>query len=375
MGYNITEEKRIEYRRISLNSIERKRIALEEKGFEPLHEINTPQLNPNSLMPRLPSNGYRMLSLFSGGGGLDLGFDLAGFVHVASYDILNICGKTLTTNRPKWEVYCGENGNVQNVDWFKYRGQVDVLHGGPPCQPFSIAGNQKGEYDERNMWPSFINAVLAIKPQVFMAENVPGLLNPKFSSFVNEVIMKPLQDYFHIHRFVISSEEFGVPQSRKRVILVGFRDKEASSRYKIPEPTHEIEPGLFRLNKCMGAREALGLPDIGFDCIAPTLRSGFTGPRNTTGVVNSKASMVIWDKLQVWPNGVQSNRQKAHLFPPENGHFRLSVQDCAILQGFSPDWAFEGAVYQVLGQIGNSVCPPVAYNLAKSIANALRGSE
>jgi DNA (cytosine-5)-methyltransferase 1 len=101
------------------------------------------------------------------------------------------------------------------------------------------------------------------------------------------------------------------------------------------------------------------------------LRSGFTGPRKTTGVVNSKASLRIWTALEIWPHGVQSSSAMARAFFPENGHVRLTVGDCALLQGFPADWRFAGAVYQALGQIGNSVCPPVAYRVALNVARAL----
>ena len=79
----------------------------------------------------------------------------------------------------------------------------------------------------------------------------------------------------------------------------------------------------------------------------------------------------MWEKLQIWPNGVQKSREEALIFPPENGHFRLSVQDCALLQGFPESWVFQGAAYQILRQIGNSVCPPVGYAIAKSVSSAL----
>lgn len=75
--------------------------------------------------------------------------------------------------------------------------------------------------------------------------------------------------------------------------------------------------------------------------------------------------------MQVWPNGVQPTRGMAEAYAPENGHFRMSVADCALLQGFPEDWKFSGAVYQALGQIGNSVCPPVAYAVALQVARAL----
>ncbi len=324
-------------------------------------------------MPVQPSNGLRALSMFSGGGGLDLGFERAGFEHVASYEILDICGLTLLHNRPHWSVFAGRfEGDVQQVDWARYHGQVDIIHGGPPCQPFSIAGHQRGSEDERNMWPSFIKAVLAIRPRVFVAENVPGLLNPKFKDFVRQTIEKPLQGKYHLHRFIMQAEQFGVPQIRKRVFIVGFQNPAEHARFQPPVPTHSVVPDLKNaLSTCITVREALGLPDIGVDGIAPTLRSGFTGPRSCTGVVNSKASLEAWSRMQVWPNGVQSDRVKASLFPPENGHFRMSVQDCALLQGFPSSWEFKGAVYQQLGQIGNSVAPPVAYHVARSILGAI----
>ncbi len=374
MAYSITRERRAEYRRTTQRSNERKRLALIEGVLEPVHPVNVPRYDPGELMPVLPSNALRSLSMFSGGGGLDLGFERAGFEHVASYEILDICGVTLLHNRPRWNVFAGRvEGDVQQVDWAPYRGQVDLIHGGPPCQPFSIAGHQRGAEDERNMWPSFIKAVLTIKPRVFVAENVPGLLNPKFKDFVRQTIEKPLKGQYHLHRFMMQAERFGVPQIRKRVFIVGFRNPQDHERFVPPAPTHSVAPDLqHALSTCIGVREALGLPDIGFDGIAPTLRSGFTGPRSCTGVVNSKASLEAWGRMQVWPNGVQSDRVKASLFPPENGHFRMSVQDCALLQGFPKEWEFKGAVYQQLGQIGNSVAPPVAYHVARSILDALQ---
>lgn len=374
MPYDITERKREWYREVSARSRIRKRAAVNGELAGVGAVINTPTLNPASLMPKVRANGLRALSLFSGGGGLDLGFERAGFGHIASYDILDICGCTLQKNRLNWRVYSGSDGDVTAVDWSQYKG-VDVIHGGPPCQPFSIAGRQLGAGDERDMWPSFINAVLRLKPLAFVAENVPGLLDPKFSDYVKEVILNPLSPDYSIVKFRASAADYGVPQVRRRVFFVGFRRAESAGRFLVPEPTHFVEGDLFTGHgkRTMGVRRALGLEDIGFDCFAPTLRSGFTGPRKSTSILNSKASQAIWERLGIWPNGVQKSREAAVRFPPENGHFRLSVQDCAILQGFPEGWIFEGAAYQKLGQIGNSVCPPVAYAVARAVAKAIIG--
>ena len=372
MPYDISENKRDWYRSVAARSRRRKKAACNGELEPGLKKVNLPVLRPENLMPQQERHGLTALSLFSGGGGLDLAFDRAGFEHVASFDILEICGATLRRSRPGWQVFSGLGGDVGKVDFSRFSGGVDVVHGGPPCQPFSIAGKRNGGRDKRDMWPAFVSAVLRIKPAAFVAENVPGLLDPKFNQYVDEVILKPLEADYRVVKFSLLASDFGVPQVRNRVIFVGFESRKSVQRFNVPEPTHRTRDDLFSLPiPTMGARAALGLPDIGFDCFAPTLRSGFTGPRKSTSILNSKASQLIWDRLRIWPNGVQKTREMAVAFPPENDHFRLSIQDCAILQGFPDDWHFEGAAYQILGQIGNSVCPPVGYVVAKSVSSAL----
>ena len=377
--YEISEERRNEYRRVSEESRKRKQLALIGKGSKPLHQINVPKLDPNQLMQLRRRHKLTALSLFSGGGGLDLAFDRSGFKHVASYEIIDICGKTLKKNRPRWNIFSGiDDGDVRNESWTDYKNKVDVIHGGPPCQPFSIAGQQKGLSDDRNMWDQFVRSINTIKPRAFVGENVLGLLDNKFESFVNSEIIEPLKDY-KIVKFQLRASDFGVPQIRRRVFFVGFKNANNLNKFVIPTPTHNandlVEPDLFSsldtLPNTMGVREALGLPDIGIDGLASTLRSGFTGKRNTTSILNSKASEKAWAKIKIWGNGVQKTREEASKFTAKNGHFRLSVNDCALIQGFPENWSFSGAVYQILGQIGNSVSPVVGYAVANAVRKAL----
>ncbi|OEZ99931.1 DNA cytosine methyltransferase [Duganella sp. HH101] len=376
MPYDLTDEQRDRYRETSLRSKARKQALLRDYNENtPVPGVDlTERLDPNDLMPQLEDNGLTTLSLFSGGGGLDLGFERAGFGHRASFEILDICGETLRANRPDWEVRSGiVEGDVRAARFTPFRG-VDIVHGGPPCQPFSVAGKQAGADDPRNMWPDFVRCVQQTRPRAFIAENVPGLLDKKFESFVTENIQAPLEENYTIFKFKLSAHDFGVPQARKRVFFVGFRAARDAARWVQPAPTHgDVETLFGPMLPRNTTRSSLGLPDIGFDEVAPTLRSGFTGPRNTTGVVNSKASMNVWNEMQVWPNGVQPTRSMAAAYTAENGHFRMSVDDCALLQGFPAEWRFSGAVYQALGQIGNSVCPPVAYAVARQVAIALLG--
>lgn len=389
---HLTESERAVYRQRSANSNAAKRLAESGEGKEPLHELCTPNLDPNDLMPQRKAHSLRSLSLFSGGGGMDLGFDRAGFHHVASYELLEFAADSLRLNRPNWNVFSGEHGDVTRVAWEKYRGSIDVIHGGPPCQPFSSAGHQLGKDDARDMFPEFVRAVLAVEPLAFIAENVPGLSQAKFETYLQSTVIAPLSTHYEIKRFFLSAGSFGVPQNRRRIIFVGLRKGSSAKEFCIPKPTHSFEHletarksstssknlDLFSapipIAKTMGVREALGLPDIGVDSLSPTLRCTLTGPRHTTSVVSSVAALKVWNGIKVWPNGVATNRDKARAFVPENGHYRLSVPECGLLQGFPEDWVFEGAVYKTLGQIGNSVAPPMAYAIATAIAEALSDS-
>lgn len=384
-GWNISKDERLRYSKLSKESAKAKQKAIAENKIGYYQIINKPRLNPNRLMPIIRSTGLKALSLFSGGGGMDLGFDRAGFKHVASYELLDFAAESIRLNRPNWNVFSGEQGDVTEIDWSKYKGQVDVIHGGPPCQPFSTAGRQKGSKDVRDMVPEHVRCIQEIKPRAFVLENVQGLSSKKFIMYLQKVLYKPLEKEYNIKQFVLNASGFGVPQIRKRIIFVGIKKTELTE-YEIPLDTHDYSHLTRKTNgktktipfqrtkmrkKCMGVREALGLDDIGFDTIAPTLRCTLTGPRSTTSILSSTSAKNVWDSIHIWPNGVQINRDKASSFETKNGNFRLSVEDCAVIQGFPKSWKFVGPVYKVLGQIGNSVSPPMAYNIAKSITQCL----
>lgn len=373
-GRELTEQQREVFRARSQRSHRAKLKAMAGDAV-PVHPVNVPSLDPRTLMPEIAPHGLAALSLFSGGGGLDLGFDRAGYVHVASFDTLAAAGQTLLDNRPAWAVHAGDAGDVRAVDWSAYRGDADILHGGPPCQPFSAAGRQRGARDGRNLLPEFVRSVLGTRPRAFVAENVAALSGPKFESYLKRAFYGPLSKSYHVDTFLMSAQDFGVPQVRRRVVFVGFRRKRDFQRFQRPEPSH-CAPGEVAEGKqsALGAREALGLPFNGYDALAPTIRSTLTGPRHTTSILSSASAQRSWAKLEIWPNGVAADRAAASAFPAKNGHFRMSVADCALLQGFPEDWRFHGATYMALGQIGNSVAPPVGYAAAVAVAKALHGN-
>lgn len=380
-GWDLTDAERQTFRDRSRQSRAAKMASLRRDAAQ-VQPIPVPGLQPATLMPRCHGNSLRSLSLFSGGGGLDLGFDLAGFEHVASFEVVRDAADTLRRNRPNWDVRSGASGNVATIDWHTFRGQVDVVHGGPPCQPFSVAGRQKGGADERELLPEFARAVAQITPLAFVVENVAALAGPKFADYLNQALIAKVRRNYHVSMGLLAASSFGVPQSRTRLFIVGIRmDRQRECR--LPDPTHTfdhlvtdqsqrlltLDPST--LKRCMGAREALGLPDIGYDALAPTLRSGLTGPRHTTSILSSVAALKTWSRLGIWPNGVAADRERASRFAAAGGHFRLAVADCALLQGFPESWGFDGAVYMAIGQIGNSVAPPVAYSVARAVSRVL----
>lgn len=376
-GWNLTDAERAAFRATTLASQAAKRRAISGECDRPKHPVNRPRLDPDELMPKVGPNGLSALSLFSGGGGLDIGFDLAGFEHVASFDILKGASELLKKARSSWAVFGGSGGDVRGVAWSKYRGTVDVLHGGPPCQPFSHAGRRDGPNDVRDLIPEFVRAVIAIQPLSFVFENVTGLRTKQFALYLRRVLIEPLAKSYHLKSFFLDAAEFGLPQRRRRVFFVGFRDPNVADLFSAPTPTHCYAElvGAERDQsrpRTMGVREALGLPDIGIDGLAPTLRSGLTGPRHTTSILNSVTALKMWDNLQIWPNGVALTRELASAYAAQNGHFRLSVPDCMVMQGFPSEWPVSGPVYFALGLIGNAVAPPMAYQLALAVARSLK---
>ncbi len=371
----LTARQRQVFRERSTASRAAKSAALRGEGPPPLHELNHPRLDPVDLMPAVAPTGLRGLSLFSGGGGLDLGFERAGFTHAASYELLEDAAATLVGARPDWVVHGGQDGDVTMMKgrWRSWRGAVDIVHGGPPCQPFSNAGRQAGRDDVRDMWPAMVDCVKTVNPIAFVGENVPALASKKFAQYVQENIVAPLEPRYTIRMIKLRAPDFGIPQMRQRVFFIGFRRARDARRFEPPRPTHAYDRSSLTagLAPCMGAREALGLEETGFDALSPTIRSPLTGPRHTTSILNSVAAQRTFDRLGIWPSGVALTRALAQAYVASNGNFRLSVPDVALLQGFPDDWPFVGATYMQLGQIGNAVPPPLGYAVARAVAEAV----
>lgn len=210
----------------------------------------------------------RSVELFSGCGGLALGLSRAGFSHAAMVERDKDAFATLVHNKEKKVDYVQDwpisNMDVRAMDWSEIEEPIDLVAGGPPCQPFSIGGKHTGPGDERNMWPEAIRAVRELKPKAFLFENVRGLLRPAFSHYLrwielslrmpqvtrcsNESMRSHLNrleedssdPVYDIAVLRVNAADYGVPQKRNRVIIVGVR-RDLGIVLHLPRPTHSKE--------------------------------------------------------------------------------------------------------------------------------------
>lgn len=307
------------------------------------------------------------LEICGGAGGQALGLEQAGFEHVAVVDNDPDSCATLRANRPGWKVV---EQDLRELDGHQYR-DIDLLCGGVPCSPFTVAGQQLGVADERNMFPEALRLATEIKPWAIMLENVKGLGEPRFDSFRAEVI-SVLRDLGYVvwWRLELASTH-GVPQLRPRMVLIAMRWPYAG-RFRWPTAVTVPQTAgvaLYDLMKADGWPGAAHWALERCTAIAPTLVGGSKkhgGP--DLGPTRARAA---WEKLGV--NGGSVAGQAPGPLHPIDHLPRLTPRMMARLQGFPDDWEFTGTKTSVCRQIGNAFCPPVAKDLGTAIREALDG--
>ena len=216
---------------------------------------------------------YKSIEICAGAGGQALGLENAGFSHVALVEYEKDYCECLKRNRPNWDVRCMD---VHYFDGYPYQGQIDLLSGGVPCPPFSVAGKQLGKDDERDLFPQMLRLVREIKPRAVMIENVRGLLDPKFTTYRNHVL-QTLADYgYNTHIQLLNASDYGVPQLRPRVVIVGIH-KNLTDFFdfpdKKPEMTRTVGETLYDLMSSNGWQYANEWK-VKADKIAPTIVGG-----------------------------------------------------------------------------------------------------
>jgi DNA (cytosine-5)-methyltransferase 1 len=322
----------------------------------------------------------RAIDLFSGAGGLSLGLKQAGWdVRIAvEYDATAI--ETHRKNMPEVLHLCDD---VRDIEFASYQGQIDLVAGGPPCQPFSVSGKQMGHLDIRDMVPEFIRAVREIRPRAFLMENVNGLTTSRFRPYLDQKLAELGDLGYDVHWQVLNAADYGIPQKRLRLFIVGLPK---GTPFVFPAPTHGPR-GTQRYNT---VRDALaGTPaDVPNRAKVVYAKNPILRPSPYAGMLfNGKGRPLNLDAPALTiPATAGGNR--THIIDPDGnvlryhahlqaggaplrgeaaGCRRLTVRESARLQTF-PDWfEFVGRRNQHYMQIGNAVPP----QLAKCVGNAV----
>lgn len=303
------------------------------------------------------------VEICAGAGGQALGLAKAGFAHVALIEYEMEYCRVLKQNCPEWNVICAD---IHDFDGKPYYG-VDLLAGGVPCPPFSIAGKQLGQDDERDLFPEAVRLIGEIRPRAVMLENVRGFLDTSFDEYRKHIIQCIEKLGYNVQIKLLNASDFGVPQLRPRVVIVAIRKGEHGT-FSYPEarlghtPTvGEVLYDLMSENEWEGAK----LWAENANRIAPTLVGGSKkhgGP--DLGPVRARSA---WAELGVDGRGVANAAPE----PDFEGMPRLTSRMMARIQGFPDTWTFGKKKTIACRMIGNAFPPPVAQAVGEKIKECL----
>jgi DNA (cytosine-5)-methyltransferase 1 len=303
------------------------------------------------------------IELCAGGGGQALGLEQAGFEHAGLFENDSAACNTLRMNRPEWQVH--EHDLFETFAWRSFKG-IDLLAGGLPCPPFSVAGKQLGESDERNLFNVGINCVDQVRPKAVMFENVKGLLEPRFSDYRSWIDAR-LKKMGYISEWrLLNASDFGVPQLRPRVLLIALK-REIASRFewpdlKAPAPTvGQVLRDLMAEKGWIGAESWVQ----GANAIAPTVVGG--SKKHGGPDLGPTRSRKAWASLGVDGIGIANEAPDLEF----RGNPRLTVRMVARLQGFPDSWGFWGGKTARYRQVGNAFPPPIAAAVGSKILSAV----
>ncbi|HWI81514.1 DNA cytosine methyltransferase [Ramlibacter sp.] len=377
----------------------------------------------------------RSVELFSGCGGLALGLSRAGFHHDLMIEWNEEAVATVHHNRARgvrhvkeWPL---ERGDVRDAEWQQFSGGLDLVAGGPPCQPFSIGGKHRGEQDARDMWPEAIRAVREAQPRAFLFENVRGIARPMFAHYLRwivahlrhpSVVRRAAENHenhtarlearrapeaYQVVVAQVNAADFGAPQKRHRVIVAGVRS-DLGVYLEAPRPTHSKERLLWDqwFTGAYWKRHGIAVPDE--STIAPsdrplvarfrtkqiepagkpwvTVRDALAGLGEPTG----KANHVFQDGARVYPGHTGSPLDQPakalkagdhgvpggeNMMVRDDGSVRyFTIRESARLQGLPDAYHFPGSWSESMRQLGNAVPSQLAEALGRWMAENLMTS-
>jgi len=312
-----------------------------------------------------PRTGLTTLELCAGAGGQSLGYEQAGFDHLALVELNKHACATLRANRPAWTVV---EQDLATFDASPFE-RVDVIAGGLPCPPFSIAGKQLGIRDERNLFPVLVRLVDQVRPRAVMIENVRGILDGVFTEYRRSIAASLHKLGYQTGWNLLNASDFGVPQLRPRVVFVAIRT-EYSEHFTWPARATRVKSVGAVLYDLMAANGWNGVAKwrTKANLIAPTIVGG--SQKHGGPDLGPTRARQAWAALGVDGLGIAA----ASPDPDFVGMPRLTVPMVARLQGFPDDWDFCGGKTAAYRQVGNAFPPPVARAVAESLRDCLTAS-
>lgn len=330
---------------------------------------------------------YKTIELFAGAGGLALGLEKAGFDTVGLIEFNRDACDTLEKNRPKWRVICDDIANISRLDLEEYfgikKGELELLSGGAPCQAFSYAGKRLGLEDARGtLFYHYATFLEKLQPKMFLFENVRGLLTHQGGRTYQTMLDIFESAGYDIEKDILNAWDFGVAQKRERLITVGIRkDLKGKIVFEFPKP-HEYKPILRDV--LQDVPESIGVPygenkrklfelvppggywrDIDPKLAKEYMKSCWEMGGGRTGILRR----LSFDEPSLAVLTSPSQKQTERCHPTEARPF--TVRENARCQSFPDDWEFCGNVMSQYKQVGNAVPVGLAYEVARSIYEAL----
>ena len=386
----------------------------------------------------------KSVELFAGAGGLAMGCEIAGFNHLAVVEWDKWACDTVRENQnrgyPLLENWVLHEGDVRTFDWSTVPPGIDLLAGGPPCQPFSIGGKHKAHADNRDMFPATVKIIRQLRPKAFIVENVKGLTRASFANYFSYIQLQlefpevpPLKNEdwsehlarlqiektsgrrkghgltYHVVPTLVNAADYGVPQKRERVFIIGFRD-DLGIEWSFPAPTHSYDALLrdqwitgtywerhgmrmppvpqklaSRVTKLRQAplfdtlawrtvRDAIqGLPDPRSRAAARVPNHVFqAGARSYPGHTGSPLDLPA-KTLKAGDHGVPGGE---NMLVGDDGAVRyFTVRESARIQTFPDGFQFHGSWTETMRQLGNAVPVLLAQRVASSVAEQLALAE
>ncbi len=331
-----------------------------------------------------PLKKYNVIELFAGAGGLALGLENAGFKSLGLVEIDKFACETLRKNRENWNVVEEDIVNVSKEGIRRYLNsnlEIDLVSGGYPCQAFSYAGKKLGLEDTRGtLFYNFSEIIKEVKPKVFLAENVKGLMTHDEGRTFKTMLDVFEELGYKVSYEILNSKNYQVAQKRERIVIIGVRKdlvKKYQLEYKFPKPFENIltlRDILKDVPSSIGAKYPEKKKNV-LDLVPPggcwrdlpeEIARDYMGKSYYSGGGRTgMARRLSWDEQSLTLTCSPAQKQTERCHPDETRPF--TVREYARIQSFPDNWEFCGSMNQQYKQIGNAV--PV--NLANAIGRSL----